>query len=902
METISIKIDDRDIETLEGATILEAALENKIYIPHLCYHPDLKPAGSCRICLVELDDGKLVTSCRTPVKEGMIVRTKGTEIDKVRGPVIEMILANHHMDCKPCPKKGHCELQKITAYMKTDRKGVHQRLRLPKEELPIDGSNPFFIRDHNKCVLCGICVRTCHEIAGVNAIDFAGRGNNTKIATFGDKPIAESRCVSCGECVIRCPVGALVPGKLQRPATEVKTICPYCGCGCGLYIGIRDNRIVNVRGDAENPVNKGRLCVKGRFGMDFVHSPDRLTGPLIKSAECGVRSAELKTQKTESKKRPSSFREASWDEAIDFVARKLKKYQGEEFALIASTKCTNEDNYIAQKFARVAMGSNNIDTTARLGYGPTLAAFCSIGSCVGFDPRIQDGDMPYDMLQRNIEGVGQAACILVAGADITRTHPVLGMKIKKAVENGAKLLVISPFENDLCRIAEKRLQPYPGTEPALIMGMCNVIAEQALFDDTFIELYCKNYEEFKASLDDFSIGRVERITGVSRDLIEEAARIYAGGKPAAIFWGKGITQSSHGTDNVYALINLAILTSNIKYPFALNPLTDQNNALGACDMGCLPDYYPGYQPIASEDAREKFNSLWGGSLNPAPGLTLTEILDAVLEGKIKALYIIGSDPATSIAPSKKARAALKKAKFIVFQDIFLNETAKYADVVLPAACFAEKEGTFADMDGKIQRVQKALDPSGHSRPDWEILCDLARGMKCKGFEYGGAGDILDEVSSIVQGIIERTDRFSLFPLQYKPPAETTDIDYPLALTIERDIYDGGVLSEKAEGLMMLRTKGLVYINPKDAADFEIGDGEMIRVVSRHGSCEGKALLTGATPAGLAVMDIDGEKTNNLLDPVLDDVSKTPDMKICAVRIEKQKAAKKKQKSGSVRTE
>jgi formate dehydrogenase alpha subunit len=250
METISIKIDDRDIETREGATILEAALENKIYIPHLCYHPDLKPAGSCRICLVELDEGKLVTSCRTPVKEGMIVRTKGTEIDKVRGPVIEMIIANHHMDCKPCPKKGHCELQKITAYMKTDRKGVHQRLRLPKEELPIDESNPFFIRDHNKCVLCGICVRTCHEIAGVNAIDFAGRGNNTKIATFGDKPIAESRCVSCGECVIRCPVGALVPGKLQRPATEVKTTCPYCGVGCGIYIGIRDNRIVNVRGAA----------------------------------------------------------------------------------------------------------------------------------------------------------------------------------------------------------------------------------------------------------------------------------------------------------------------------------------------------------------------------------------------------------------------------------------------------------------------------------------------------------------------------------------------------------------------------------------------------------------------------------------------------------------------------
>ena len=655
-----------------------------------------------------------------------------------------------------------------------------------------------------------------------------------------------------------------------------------------------------MRGDAENPVNKGRLCVKGRFGMDFVHSPDRLTRPLIKITPKERSAFGSNIPSSSFISHSSFFRESSRDEAIDFVARKLKKYKGEEFALIASTKCTNEDNYIAQKFARVVMGSNNIDTTARLGYGPTLAAFRSIGSCVGFDPRIEDGDMPSDMPQRNIEGVEQASRILVAGADITRTHPVLGMKIRKAVENGAKLLVISPYENDLCRIAEKWLQPYPGTEPALIMGMCNVIAGQALFDDIFMELYCKNYKEFSASLDDFSIGRVEMITGVSRDFIEEAARIYAGGKPAAIFWGTGITQSSHGTDNVYALINLAILTSNIKYPFALNPLADQNNTLGACDMGCLPDYYPGYQPVDSADAREKFSSLWRSALNPAPGLTLTEILDSVLEGKIKALYIIGSDPASDIAPSKKARAALKKARFIVFQDVFLNETAKYADVVLPAACFAEKEGTFANMEGKIQSVQRALNPPGHSRPDWEILCDLARGMKCKGFEYGGAGDILDEVSSIVQGIIERTDRFSLFPLQYKPPAETTDIDYPLALTIERDIYDGGVLSEKAEGLRELRTKGLVYINPKDAADSEIVDGEMIRVVSRHGSCDGKALLTDATPAGLVIMNINGGKTNNLLNPVLDDVSKTPDMKICAVRIEKQKAAKKKQKSESVR--
>ncbi len=881
MERISIRIDDQDIEAREGATILEIALENRIYIPHLCYHPDLKPAGNCRICLVELDEGKLVTSCRTPVKDGMTIRTKGPEIDRVRGPVIEMIIADHHMDCKPCRKKGHCELQKIMAHLKIDRKMINQRLRTPAEELPLDESNPFFVRDHNKCVLCGICVRTCREISGISAIDFSGRGNSARISAFGDKPIAESNCISCGECVIRCPVGALVPRNLRRPAKEIKTTCPYCGVGCGIYIGVHDDQIVSVRGDEENPVNKGRLCAKGRFGMGFVHSAERLTKPLIK-----LSAKALSARKTGLPNPHGPFKEATWDEALDIIAGKLKKYKGEEFALIASTKCTNEDNYVAQKFARVLMGSNNIDTSARLSYGPTLAAYCGIGSCVGFSPSAEDDSSSPDLLRLNAEHIEDVKCILVAGADITRSHPVLGMKIRKAVDNGAKLIVISPNENDLCRIAEKWLQPYPETELALIMGMCNVISEEALFDDEFMELYCKNFEEFRESLDDFSLGRVERITGVSRDLIEESARIYAGRKPAAIFWGTGITQSSHGTDNVCALINLAILTANIKYPLALNPLLDQNNALGACDMGCLPDYYPGYQPVGAADAQEKFSSLWGRELNSSPGLTLTGILDAVLEGKIKALYVIGSDPASGIAPSKKVHAALKKARFIVVQDIFFNETAKFADVVLPAACFAEKEGSFTNMEGKIQTVNKALNPAGQSRPDWAILCELARQLNGKGFEFGSAEDVLDEISSIVQSFIERTDRFRLFPLNYNPPAETTDIDYPLVLTVERGNFDGGVLSGKVEGFVTLRKTGVVCINPKDAADFEISPGEIIRIVSRYGVCEGKTEITSTTPAGLVVTNIEEDRINKLLKPALDPVSGTQAAKNCSVRIEK----------------
>ena len=908
MGRVTLQIDDQEIQTWQGATILETALENKIYIPHLCYHPDLKPAGSCRICVVELDKGRLVNSCRTLVKEGMVIKTKGSELDKVRRPVIEMIIANHHMDCKNCLKKGQCQLQKIMAYMKVDKKKIQERLRLPKADIPLDESNPFFIRDHNKCVMCGICIQTCREIAKVNAIDFAGRGVQSKVSTFSDKPIAESNCVSCGECVIRCPVGALALRNPRKAVTWVKSVCPYCGVGCGIHLGIKDNEIVDVKADASSPVNFGRLCVKGRFGMGFVHSPDRLKEPMVRQGKGKGTDKEKDNPPSPpfskwgypyeipplKKGGKGGFVETSWEQALDLVASKLKKYKGEEFALIASTKCTNEDNYVAQKFVRVVMGSNNIDTSARLYYGPNITAFRRTGKCVGFNASDDSDEFPFPAKQ-NPDQIEQAACILIAGANITQSHPVLGLKIKKAVDNAARLLVISPNETELCRSAEKWLKPYPGTDLALLMGMCNVIVEEELFDNAFIDMYCHNFEEFREALGDFSLGRVERITGVPRELIEESARIYALSKPAAIFWGSGITQYAHGTDNVYALINLAILTANIKHSFALNPLSEQSNALGACDMGCLPDYYPCYQPVGSPDIQEQFESLWECKLNPNPGLTFTEIIDATLAGKIKALYIIGSNPVLTIAPSKKVKAALKKAKFVVFQDLFLNETAEFASVVLPAASFAEKTGTLINTGGQTQRIERALEPAGNSRPDWEILCQLSDRLHGKGFAFGSPDDILSEILTVIQNLPETIGRFSLFPLQYKSSAETTDMDYPLILTRERDLYADGVMSEKTQGLRELGMKNYLHINPKDAADFEISDGEIVRIVSRHGSVESKALLTGSTPAGLAVMKQDQEKINTLLNPVLDAVSRTPEMKICSVRLEKIKGIKKRQK-------
>lgn len=858
MEKISIRIDDQDVLAQKGTTILEVALANKIYIPHLCYHPDLKPAGSCRLCIVEDGGGSFLTSCRTPVKQGMAVKTRSPEVNRVRRPIVEMLIANHHMDCRNCDKKGRCELQRIRAYMRIDKKQV-QRLRLPEEELPQDTSNPFFYLDHNKCVLCGICVRTCEEIEKVNAINFVGRGYATRIAPFGNKPLAHSRCESCGECVVRCPVGALVPKKIQRPKHEVKTVCPYCGVGCGIYLGIRDNDVVNVRGDGDSPVSRGNLCVKGRFGWSFVNSTDRLTSPLIKQN--------------------GKFVEVSWDEALESVANKLTKYKGEQFALVASTKCPNEDNYIAQKFARVVMGSNNIDSSARLSQAPSIAGLReAIGTNPPLPPFGKGGMVGF------LSELDKAASILAIGTNITHSHHVFGLRVKEAVQNGARLIVVNPIEIDLCRSAHIWLRPYPGTYVALLMGMSQVIVDEGLLDTAFIEERCENFKDFRSSLDDFSLGRVERITGVSREMIAEAARLYAFSKPAAILYSSGITQYSHGTDNVLALINLAMLTGNIGKPSSgLYPLWDQNNAQGVCDTGCLPDFYPGYQAVAQPDVRKRFETAWGKSLNPEPGLTLTEIFRAIREEDIKAIYIIGSDPASTIAPPQNVKDALDKTEFIVLQDIFFNETARFADVILPAVSFAEKDGTFTNFERRIQSIHKAIEPIGNSRPDWQIICELARRIGSSGFDFNHPEEIMSELVSVSPAFhIPGNGKSRFTPLQYRPSAEIPDIEYPLILTTERDIYSGGLLSKKVDGLNILRGKEFVRINPKDAADFGIKDEEIVQIISRSGEIKVKAKVTDASPPGVVIGL--AESAINLLNPTLDPVAKTLETKICAIRI------------------
>jgi formate dehydrogenase alpha subunit len=815
----------------------------------------------------------------------MVVRIETPAVNKVRQTTVELLIADHPSDCLTCPKNQQCDLQKVAAYL-----GItQQRFRKTTRLLPVDSSNPFFDRDPNYCILCGKCVRICDEVLGVGAIALAFRGYASKVSTFGDGLLLDSNCVSCGECVVHCPVGALTVKDAKQPTREVATTCSYCGVGCGIYLGIRNERVISVRGNREG-VNKGSLCVKGRFGItEFIHHPERLTTPLVR--------------------RNGELTEATWNEALDLVASKLANYSQDKVAVVSSAKCTNEDNYVIQKFARVVLGTNNIDHCARLCHASTVA---------GLAQTFGAGAMT-----NSIGEISDAGCILAIGTNTTSAHPVIGLQVVKAVRNGAKLIVANPRQIDLVRVADLWLQHMPGTDVALLMGMMRVIVDEGLLDSAFIKERCENFDAFKESLKSFDLDTVEGITWVPKDKIAEAARIYATNKPSSILYAMGITQHSHGTDNVMATANLAMLTGNIGKPSTgVNPLRGQNNVQGACDLGALPNVYTGYQAVANPAIREKFEAAWGCSLNPSPGLTLTEIFEGACQRQIKAIYLVGENPVLS-EPCAHHMEELKELELFVVQDLFLSETAQMADVVLPAASFAEKDGTFTNTERRVQRLRKAIEPIGDSKPDWWITCQIARRMGGQGFDFEHPSQIMDEIASLTPsygGIsYRRLDNGSLqwpcptqehpgtpilhtkqftrgkgrfIPLEYKPPMELPDDDYPLILTTERSLYHyhTGTLTRRVKGLNILLGEGLVEINPEDASALGITDGEMVKVISRRGEVVAKAKVTEVSPAGVVTMNFHFAEspTNMITNPALDPVAKIPELKVCAVRIEKAK--------------
>ncbi|MCX6672393.1 MAG: formate dehydrogenase subunit alpha [Methanothrix sp.] len=912
MLEIRLTIDDREVEVPEGATILDAARKAGTYVPALCDHPDLRPIGSCKLCIVSVKGlDYYPTACNTMAKEGMVVETKTEELQEMRRNTLEMLLAltNHPtsclfcerknecndlrecmrkfpvtVGCKYCPKNGECELQKAVQFVGLE----NIRYQISFKNMPVL-REPFFDRNYNLCILCGRCVRACQEVRGEGIL--TSNPDFHRMHWIGPESLQDSDCKFCGSCVDICPTAALYARseKWQRPESTVATVCPYCGVGCRIEVGVLDNRIVRVRGKRDCLPNNGQLCVKGRFGLGFVESPERLTVPLIRKNDKLV--------------------PATWEEALDLVAGKLNGYKGDSFAFLSSAKCSNEENYLAQKFARLVMQTNNVDHCARLCHASTVSALAlAFGS---------------GAMTNSISELADAGCIFIIGSNTSEQHPIIALKIKEAKRKGARIIVANPRWIDLCKIADVWLRQTPGTDVPLVLEMCRIILEEKLMDECFISERTEGFPEFRASLLQLSSSDAARITGVKSELIRDAARLYAKGNPSSIIYAMGITQHSHGVDNIFTLANLAMMTGNVGRPSAgINPLRGQNNVQGSCDMGALPNLLPAYQAVINPDLRKKFELAWGATLPEKPGLTVVELMDAAYEGRIRAMYIMGENPVVSDPDSSHVVEALKALEFLVVQDIFLSETAALADVVLPATTSLEKDGTFTNTERRVQRIRKALDSVGESMPDWMILDALAARMGFKDqFSYGHPSEIMSEVAKLAPsygGIsYERLEGNGLqWPcpnpehpgtgylhkgqftrgmgkfnvVDYRPSMELPDEEYPFILTTGRVLcqYHTGTMTRKVGDLNLLWGEELVEMNPEDALTLGIVDGELIEVTSRRGRVRAKAKTTEKSPVGVVFMTFHFSETptNVLTNPALDPVAKIPELKVCAVKLNK----------------
>lgn len=912
---IEFTLDGDVVSASENETIWDVAKRLGTQIPHLCHadKPGYESDGNCRACMVEISGERtLAASCVRKPSNGMDVKTTSPRAEKSRKLVAELLLAD-----QPTQDDAHDRSSQL--WQVVENLNLNES-RFPKSVTPtplLDSSHVAMHVNLDACIHCNLCVRACREVQVNDVIGLSGRGADAKITFDFDDPMGASTCVACGECVQACPTGALTSaatvdqnergdsGDFDR---EVQSVCPYCGVGCQLSFKIKDNKIARVDG-VDGPANENRLCVKGRFGFDYISHPHRLRKPLIRREDAPPKGLNVDPQNP-----LTHFREATWDEALTAAAGGLRSLRdtkgGRAVAGFGSAKCSNEEAYLFQKLIRTGFGHNNVDHCTRLCHASSVAALMeNVGSAA---------------VTATFNEIENADCAIIIGSNSIENHPVAATYFKQFAKRGGKLITIDPRGVGLGRHADQRLKFRAGSDVALLNAIMHVIVEEDLYDAEYIKEFTENWSEMKSHLKGFSPDLMAPICGVSADTIRDVARAFATAEAGMIFWGMGVSQHIHGTDNARCLISLALMTGNVGKPgTGLHPLRGQNNVQGASDAGLIPMFLPDYQSVSDENVRAKFADIWHAeNLSPEPGLTVVEIIDAIHRNDISGMYILGENPAMSDPNVSHARKALAKLDHLVVQDIFLTETANYADVILPAAAWPEKSGTVTNTNRQLQMGRPAVAAPGEARADWEITVELAKRLGLK-WDYSDPGDVFTEMKSVMKsldnitwerlnreavtypslsaedpgqsivfgdGFPRNEGRARFTPADIVAPAETPDKDYPFVLITGRQLehWHTGSMTRRSNVLDTVEPEANCSINPATLKKLGVSAGQPVQLSTRRGSITIMARADrGVAPENVFLPFAFVEAAANILtNAALDPYGKIPEFKYAAVSVKK----------------
>lgn len=913
-DRINFTLDGKEVTAEKGERIWEVAKREGIDIPHLCHRdePGYMPDGNCRACMVEIEGERtLAASCIRAPSEGMVVRTASERAASSRKMVMELLAADQPPRESARDKSSH--FWRMAGVQGVD--GSRFPALEPGFTPLLDDSHVAMRVNLDACIQCNLCVRACRDVQANDVIGMAGRGHGSKIVFDFDDPMGSSTCVACGECVQACPTGALMPatavdenqaGDKADYDREVESVCPFCGVGCQVSLKVKGDRIKYVDG-VRGPANENRLCVKGRFGFDYITHPHRLAKPLVRRDD-----APPKGLNVDPGDPYTHFREASWDEALEKAAAglaKLRDDKGTRVAGFGSAKCSNEEAYLFQKLIRQGFGHNNVDHCTRLCHASSVAALMeNVGS---------------GAVTATFNEIENADVAIMIGCNPVENHPVAATYFKQFAKRGGNLIVMDPRGQALKRFATHMLQFRPGSDVSLLNAMMHVIVEEGLYDRQYIEAFTENWEAEKEHLKGFPPEKMSEICGIDPETIRRVARDFATASAGMIFWGMGVSQHVHGTDNSRCLISLALMTGHVGRPGAgLHPLRGQNNVQGASDAGLIPMVLPDYQSVADEGARERFGRLWGSGIDPKPGLTVVEIIDAIGRGDIKGMYILGENPAMSDPDTEHARASLAKLEHLVVQDIFLTETAMFADVILPASAFAEKEGTVTNTNRQVQMGRRAVPPPGEAREDWWITVELAKRLGL-GWTYGHPSEVFAEMKQSMKsldnitwerlsrenavtypslspedpgqaivfgdGFPREDGRAKFTPASIVPPDEVPDEEYPMILTTGRQLehWHTGAMTRRASVLDNIEPEAHCSLHPKTLRALGIEAGGMVRLATRRGEITLMARSDRAVAEDMVFVPFAYVEAaaNILTNPALDPYGKIPEFKFAAVRVE-----------------